>query len=123
MAIEGELAGLFVGADARVIYRNYEANGITPKDMAGWNIILDFRISDLATATLKAVGGVVSGTFNVDPLTNTQICTFTLTDDDLAASIFTGDDTTFRYSIKRVNDGVEAILRFGDAVITRATQV
>ncbi len=123
MAIDGALAGLFVGADHRVIYRNYAADGVTPLAMTGWTIVLEFRKTDISGTILKTVTGVVTGTFNVDPLTNTEICTFILTDDDLAATIFKGDDPVVRYSIKRTDAGVEQPLRYGDAPITRVTQV
>ena len=129
MAIERDLVdlvslqGLFVGADASVIYKHYEVDGVTPKTMLGQTIVLDIRNKDLSPdPALLSVTGVVSGTFNVDPLTNAEICTFTISAAALAKTIFTGDDTARRYSIKRTNSGAGTIYAFGDAIITRVTQ-
>jgi hypothetical protein len=84
--------------------------------------LLDIRDADRASTTRLSVTGTVSGVFNSVPATNTQKVRFTLADTDLAASIFKGDDTPLRYSIKRTDNGFEQPLRYGDVTITRVTQ-
>ena len=127
MAIEGALEGpegqvLFVGADHEVVYRDATSPAVL--DMTGWTIVLDIRKKDTSSDPAKlSKTGVVSGTYSATPATNTQKVTFTLTDDDLAATIFSGDDVTWRYSIKRTNAGSEQPLRYGDVVMNRVTQV
>ena len=124
MDLDLVLEGLFVDGDHVVHYTNYAADGVTPKDMAGWTIILDIRKKDTSVApALLAKTRAVSGVFNVDPLLNTQVCLFTILDTELAATIFKGDDLTFRYSIKRTDAGAEQPLRYGDCPIVRVTQV
>ena len=123
MATEAALEGLYVGADQTVTMTVYQSDGETPQNIAGWTILLDIRKRDTSSdPALLSVTGTVSGVYNVDPNTNTQVVTFTLTDDNLAASIFPGDDWTGRYSIKRTTAGSEMPLRFGDVTVTRVTQ-
>lgn len=125
MAIEGELVGpdgqvLFVGADHQVVYTDADD---PPADMTGWTVVLDIRKKDTsADPPLLSKTGVVSGAYNADPELNAQKVTFTLSDDDLAASIFKGDDVVYRYSIKRTDAGSEQPLRYGDATIVTVTQ-
>lgn len=121
MAIEGNLDGLFVGADHQIIYADAD---VPPTDMTGWSVVLDIRKKDTSSdPPLLTKSGVLSGAYNVDPVTNAQIFTFTLSDDDLSALVFKGDDPILRYSFKRTNAGAETVLRFGDCPITRVTQV
>lgn len=119
MATEGTLDGLFVGADHSVVYTDSDD---PPTDMSGWTVVLDIRKEDTSSASLLSKTGTVSGSYNADPDLNTQKVTFTLSDDDLAATIFTKDDATLRYSIKRTDAGAEQPLRYGDCTIVRITQ-
>ena len=122
MATEGALVdstsgdGLFIGSDAIVEYTD------TDVDMTGWTLVLDIRKTDTSSTAKLTKTGVESGTYNATPASNTQKFRFTLSDDELAASIFTGDDWTGRYSIKRTDAGAEAILRYGVATLKRVTQ-
>jgi hypothetical protein len=120
MATAGELIGLFVGADHSVIYSDADD---PPTDMAGWTVVLDIRKRDTSASALLSATGVVSGTYSATVASNTQIVTFTLTDEDLAAAIFTGNEWHGRHSIKRTDTGFEQPLRYGDVTITRVTQV
>lgn len=121
MATEGDLIGLFVGADHVVSYTDSDD---PPTDMAGWTVVLDIRKKDTSAApALLSKTGVVSGTYSATVASNTQKVTFTLTDDDLASTVFTGDDWRGRYSIKRTDAGLEQPLRFGKVTIERVTQV
>jgi hypothetical protein len=124
MALEGALTGLYVGADHAIDMTVYtDSTQETVQEITGWAILLDIRDYDRASTTLLSVAGTVSGVFNSSPGTNTQNVTFALSDTDLAASIFKGDDTPLRYSIKRTDNGFEQPLRYGDVTITRVTQV
>ena len=128
MAIEGALEGengevLFVSADHIVEMSIFQADGVTPQDIAGWTIRLDIRTKDVSTRVLFAADGAVSGTFNADPVLNAQVVSWTVSDVDLAATTFKGDDPECRYSVKRTDDGSEQVLRFGAAVLNRTTQV
>lgn len=125
MAIEGALEGLFAGVDAAVelvVYTSSDES--TVLDTTSWtNVLLDIRKRDTSSTAKLSKSGSRSGTFNASPGVNTQKWTFTLTDDELAATVFPGDDWTGRYSIKRTDSGSEQILRYGDVTITRVTQV
>jgi hypothetical protein len=116
MATEAALEGLYVGADHVIEYTD------TDENMTGWTLVLDIRKSDRAATALLAETGVESGTYNATPASNTQKFSFTLSDDELAATIFTGDEWTGRYSIWRTDAGFEQPLRFGDCTITRTTR-
>lgn len=120
MAVEGELAGLFIGGDSEVVYRDQDE---PPVNMLGWTVVLDIRKTDTSPdpAKLSKVG-VVSGVYANTLAANLQKVTFTLTDDDLAATVFPGDDPAMRYSIKRTDAGSEQPLRYGDCTIVRVTQ-
>lgn len=122
MATEGTLDGLFVGADHVVELTVYQDDAATIQDITGWTIVLDIRHSDLGSPALISKTGTVSGVYNSVPATNTQKVSFTITDDDLAASVFPADDKVYRYSIKRTDAGSEQPLRYGDATIVRVTQ-
>jgi hypothetical protein len=129
MAIDGALVDgtteetLYIGADHSVVMTVYSNSGKTTiQDIAGWTIVLEIRKKDTSPTALLTKTGTVSGTFNATPGSNTQKCTFTLSDDDLAATVFTGDEFTGRYSIWRTDAGSEQPLRFGDCTITRTTR-
>src|SRR5689334_12725867 len=112
MAIEGSLAGLYVGADHQVVYTDASD---PPADMSGWTIVLEVRKFDSHPTILLSKTGTVSGTYNADPSMNTQKCTFVLdAETDLSSTKFPGDDQQLRYSIKRTDDGFEQPLRYGD---------
>jgi hypothetical protein len=124
MAIDAALEGLYIGADHSVELTVYTSAALTAiQDISGWTIVLDIRKKDSSpTPALLSKTGTVSGTHNSSPGSNTQKCTFTLSDDDLAATVFTGDEFTGRYSIWRTDAGSEQPLRFGDCTITRTTR-
>lgn len=129
MAIDGALEDgtsgetLYVGADGLVELTVYaDADKTTIQDVTGWTVVLDIRRKDTATTALLSKTGTVSGSFNSTPGSNTQKVSFTLSDDDLAASTFTGDDFEGRYSIWRTDAGYEQPLRYGDCVVKRLTR-
>lgn len=128
MAKEGPLDGLFVGADHVVEYRSDQN---PPEDMTGWTIVLDIRRKDTHGTALLTKAMPVTGTYNStpydpnNPASNPQKASCSISDDELSATIFKGDDEklALRYSIKRTNDGFEQPLRYGDCQIIRVTQV
>lgn len=124
MADEATLDGIFVGTDLTLEMVVYTTPAHTAcRDITGWTIVLDMRKTDTATTSKLSKTGVVSGVFNSVPGSNTQKVTFTLTDDDLSATVFPGNDPTVRYSVKRTDPGGELILAFGDTPLNRVTQV
>lgn len=119
--------GLHVGEDASVeivIYADADAE-TTILDTSGWTTLtLDIRKKDTSSdPPLLTANGVRAGSFHTNPATNTQKWTFTLSDDDLSADIFKGDEFEGRYSIWRKDAGSEKPVRYGDCTITRTTQV
>jgi len=130
MAIDGELLdrdndeGLYIGADHSVTIRIFaDKLKTTIIDTGAWTLLtLDIRKKDTNGAVLLTKNGTRSGTFHATPGTNTELWTFTLTDDDLAAATFTGDQFIGRYSIWRKDAGSEQPVRYGDCTITRTTQ-
>ena len=124
MALETTLT-LYVGADASAVYTNYSSSALTTiVEMTGWTVVLDIRTSDTSPNALLSKTGVISGVFNSTPASNTQVCTFTITDDDTDKAIFPADEAnkTYRFSIKRTDAGSEHPLAYGDCTMVRVTQ-
>jgi hypothetical protein len=68
--------------------------------------------SDLAAKVAKTIGNGISitGTFNADPLINTQQVEVTLSDDDTALLSST---IVYYHELKRTDGNVEAVLTYG----------
>lgn len=92
-----------------------------PVNMTGWAITFDVRTSDTASQVLITKTAAVSGTYSATRSANTQRASATVTDSDLASSVF--EAKTYRYSFKRTDDGSETILAYGPFRVQRATQV
>lgn len=92
-----------------------------PVNMTGWAITFDVRTSDTASQVLITKTATVSGTYSATRGANTQRASATVTDSDLASSVF--EAKTYRYSFKRTDDGSETILAYGPFKVQRATQV
>lgn len=117
---------IFIGTDFtrdfHVLDLDTDSSGATAKNIAGWAITLDIRGADeAATSKFSATLSIV-GSFQSVAASNTQRARWTCADTDLTTAIFTADGGTFRYSVKRTDDGNEVILQRGDIVIERATQ-
>ena len=81
------------------------------KDITGWTIKWFLRVRDASTgAALLEKTATIDGTFNVSPSVNTQKARVVLTDDDLNTLTASG----YRYSWKRMDDGSETVLAYGD---------
>lgn len=120
MAIEGEIGGegkLFVGED-KILRLTVQDVDSVPVDIGGWAIKLIVRKhdKDLDPAIFDKNASIV-GFYNVDPLVNTQKAEVQLTDTEMN----TVKAKTHRYSWKRMDDGSETILRFGDFIVQLAT--
>ena len=108
---------LFVGEDKDFETVVSTVAGV-PVDISGWDIRFDVRKSDKAAdPAIFSKTGTVAGTYNVDPLVNTQYVFVSLTDTEMN----TVKASTLRYSWKRMNDSVETVLSRGDFVVEKAT--
>lgn len=118
MARETQIGGdgkLFVGEDKRFKLLLVDEDEI-PVDMAGMTLSLVIATSDTKPALFTKTG-TVTGTYNVDPLVNTQFAFALLTDDEMD----TLRGKTYRYSWKRYDAGFDTIVAYGDFVVEKAT--
>ncbi len=99
-----------------------DSTGATAKDVTGWAIRFDMRRSRTSGDVLLAQDAVIAGTFDAILNTSTQKVTITIADTDISTDIAESNGGTFYYSLKRTDDGSEAILKEGKIVIQRATQ-
>ena len=136
MAYEVQIGGtatdrVFLDTDLTRVFEVLDIDtdplGLTAKNVSGWALTFDIRVSDKSVAALKsfaiASGLAIAGTFNSVAASNAQRVTWTCADTDLTTAIFGAGGGTFRYSLKRTDAGSEAILQYGNIVIQRATQV
>lgn len=113
----------FVGEDKVLSFTIFGADGVTPADCALWALELPVRKTDHSSSFVvplktKANGKLmVTGAYNVDPQVNTQ----------RVVAFFESEDTTgvkagtYRWSLKRTDDGEEAILTYGNFTLLEAT--
>jgi hypothetical protein len=103
-----------------------DESGATAKDITGWALTFDIRPTRSSSTVLltKSVGSgvTISGVFNSVLATSTQVATITVTDTDMATSVFGRSGGVFHYSLKRTDNGFEAILAYGTIRVKRATQ-
>lgn len=121
MAIESTIGGsgeVFVGEDKTFILAVVGTDLTTPVNITGWTINFVVRLKDnSADPPIFDKTAAIVGTFNVDPDLNTQRAEVTLTDTELN----TVKGRTYRYSWKRMDDGGETVLAYGDFVVQKAT--
>ena len=111
MAIETNIGGsnkdLFIGED-----KTFRLT-VPTVDIAGWDIVWVVRTTDSAAdPALFNKTATITGTFGVD-----QVAAVVLTDDEMN----TLSTRNYRYSWKRMNNGLETILAFGNMVPLRVT--
>lgn len=104
---------------------------LTPINVAGKDWIWVLRKTDKAADPAlieKASGGdgiTVEGTYNADPEVNTQLLVVTLEDTDSydpdASPAVALKAKKYRHSLKRVDDGFETIMAFGNFQFLQAT--
>lgn len=121
MALEvniGGDGGLFVGEDKTFHLTVTNAETGLPQNIAGWAILFVVRKRDnTADPAIFSKSASIIGIYNVDPLVNTQQAEVQLTDTELN----TVKARTYRYSLKRMDDGSETILAYGDFAPQLAT--
>jgi hypothetical protein len=122
MAKETTLDPLFLGTDFQYIFDIRDDEEETSIEITGWSLsfMLKRRFDDLDAAailTKTTAGGsvVIAGTFNADPDANAQRATVTITDTD-TENLRQG---MVRWELKRMDDGFETILAYGQVDLAR----
>lgn len=108
---------LFVGED-KVLRLEVISSAGQPVDITGWTLLFDVRKRDSAPdPALLAKDAAVTGDFNASRSVNSQRAVVALTDTDM--NIFRA--RTYRYSLKRMDDGNETVLVWGNFTPQKAT--
>lgn len=120
MALDSTIGGngtLFVGEDKVLILELIDTSDL-PVNMAGWTLLFDVRKKDDSKdPTLLAKTPSLTGIFNASRSLNTQRAVVTLTDTEM--NLF--KEQTYRHSWKRMDDGSETVLAWGDFSPQKAT--
>jgi hypothetical protein len=115
LATIGGSGALFVGEDKTFVLSVVDADDV-PVNIATWDV--KFYVAKTVTgALIFTKDAVVTGSYNVDPTINTQRASVSLTDTELN----TVKRGTYQYSFKRMNDGFETVLAYGDFEVEKAT--
>lgn len=121
MALEATIGGsgsLFVGEDKVLRLELIDSSTSLPVDMSGWTLLFDVRKKDSSQPpAIVSKTPVLSGTYNTVRSSNTQRAIVTLTDTDM--NLF--KEQTYRHSWKRMDDGSETVLAWGDFTPQKAT--
>lgn len=118
MATEVTIGGsgtLFVGEDKVIRLEVLDSGGL-PIDMSGWAVDLVIAKTDTGAAILT-IHTTSTGTYNSVRASNTQRRLATFTDDQL--NLFKA--STYRHSWKRMDDGSETVLAYGNFTPQKAT--
>lgn len=117
---------LFVGEDKvfrfEVLQRRtdglpHDATSV-PEDMTGWALLFDVRKKDTSPdPAILSKTPTITGVYNVLRATNTQRAVTALTDTEM--NLFRAK--TYRYSVKRMDDGSETVLVRGNFAPEKAT--
>lgn len=120
MALPATIGGngtLFVGEDKTFKLELLDTVSI-PVDMTGWDILFDVRKKDnSADPAIFSKTASLTGSYNVVRASNTQRAVVVLTDTELN----TVQAKTYRHSWKRMDDGSETVLAWGDFAPQKAT--
>lgn len=120
MALQSTIGGngaLFVGEDKTFKLELLTVDSI-PVDMSGWTILFDVRRADKsADPAIISKMATIAGAYNAVRATNVQRATVILTDTEMN----TVKADTYRYSWKRMDDGSETVLAWGDFTPQKAT--
>jgi hypothetical protein len=120
VAIESTIGGsgvLFVGEDKTFRLETLLPTTLLPVDVASWAILFDIRTKDTSAEYIISRLATITGVFNAVRASNTQRAVVVLTDTDL--NLFRAK--TYRYSWKRMDDGLETVLAYGDFAPQKAT--
>lgn len=113
----GGSGALFVGEDKALVLEVLDTADL-PVDIAGWVIHFVVRRKDnSADPAIFDKTATVSGTYSAIRASNTQRATATLTDTELN----TVTNRTYRHSFKRMDDGSETVLAYGNFAPEKAT--
>lgn len=98
------------------VYRSKAKSAI--RDISGYTLtfMVKRNKSDADGSALFSGAATVSGTYNSDPATNTQIATATIADTDLPTSTTAGQ---VHWALKRTDAGAEQILAYGRMLLLR----
>jgi hypothetical protein len=114
---------LFIGTDFRYVHTTYTAARTAIVDTTAWalSFVIKRRPTDsdmdaVFEKTTSNGGVVVSGTFNPDPGTNTQVATVTIADTD-TDGVLPG---SYHWEMKRTDPGFETILSYGTVELKRS---
>jgi hypothetical protein len=120
MALDATIGGdglLFVGEDKIFKLELLDASDV-PVDMTGWTLLFDVRVKDKTPdPALISKTPMITGVYNAVRATNTQRAVVTVTDTDMNLL----KARTYRHSWKRMDDGSETVLAWGDFVVQKAT--
>lgn len=121
MAIKGNAGGdgsILVGED-KILELSVTDDDGAAVDMTGWTVqfVMQRRLGE-SPSTLSLAATIV-GTYNADPNLNTQRARVTLTDTDHTDAL---SAVAYSYSWKRVDPGLETVLRFGTMTWQQTTQ-
>lgn len=120
MALDAPIGGdgaLFVGEDKTFRHECIDPAGL-PVNVAGWDILFDVRKKDnAADPAIFSKHATIIGIFNATRALNTQRAEVVLTDTELN----TVTARTYRHSWKRMDDGSETVLAWGDFIPQKAT--
>lgn len=108
---------LFVGEDKTLRFECIDQNGL-PVDMTGWDSIFDVRAKDKSPdPAIVSKSPFLVGSFNDVRALNTQRMIVQLFDDDM--NLF--KEKVYRYSWKRLDNGLETVLAWGNFSPQKAT--
>lgn len=120
MALQSDIGGngsLFVGEDKVIRLELIDSVGV-PVDMGLFEILFDVRTKDSSVdPALLSKTATVSGIYNSSRVSNTQRASIALSDTEMN----TLRAKTYRYSFKRMDDGSETVLVYGNFNVEKAT--
>ena len=127
MAIHRDITrndNVFTGEDKPFVFTIYEADDVTPIDINGWSLSwmlkrnqLDVDANALITKSTALGSILITGTWNVNPATNSQRASLTLTDNELATI---SSRITYYHELKRVDANQETVLTWGTFSLRQA---
>lgn len=107
---------LFVGEDKILELEVLDPQGL-PIDIGGMVILFDVRKADAASTAILSRTAVIIGAYSPVRASNTQRAQVVLTDTELN----TVKAIKYRHSWKRMDDGSETVIAWGDFTPQKAT--
>lgn len=113
----GGSGSLFVGEDKILRIEILDVANL-PVDLTGMDIVFDVRKKDNAPdPAIFSLSTVITGVYASTRSANTQRAVAVLTDTQMN----TISAKTYRHSWKRMDDGSETVLAYGDFIVEKAT--